>query len=242
MVLVLATSSTFAATTKEQVAAAIKENPALVFEALRSNKAQLLEILELAIAERDTLEQKNRFDANLNNPLLPEIDNKRPHLGPLDAPITIVEYSDFLCKYCGQGSLALQELLKRYPGQVRVFFKHYPARPGSIEPAGIFEALGLKSSEDAWKFADLAFANQASISDGSGKGIAVLLKSMKMDYKNIKKQSESTEVLSKIEADVREAKQFGVEGTPTFVVNGILVKGAVPVEAFEQIIQQLMKK
>lgn len=242
LLLAFACTSAIAAPAKNEVAAAIKANPQIVFDALNADKAQFLDILEAAIAERDSLERQKRFEANVANPLEPSIDTKRPHLGPLDAPITIVEYSDFLCAYCGQGSQTIQELLKRYPGQIRVFFKHYPAKPGSIEPAAIFEALGMQSKDTAWKFAELAFANQGTLVDGTGKGVAAILATLKADYKRVKKESEGREVLSHIEDDVREAKRFGIDGTPTFLINGIIVRGAVPIQEFESIIGKLRAK
>lgn len=225
-----------------ETAVAIKENPQIVFDALKTDKAQLLEILEAAISEKETKERQSRFEANLSNPLAPAIDEKRPYLGSLNAPITIVEYSDFLCHFCSQGSLTMQELLKRHPGKIRVFFKHYPAKPGSIEPAAMFEALGMQDKDTAWKFADLAFANQSTLVDGSGKGIAAILTTLKVDYKRMKKESEGHAVLSHIESDVTEAKKFGIDGTPTFLINGIIVRGAVPIEEFESIINLLLKK
>jgi len=225
-----------------ETAVAIKENPQIVFDALKADKAQLMEILEAAISEREAKERQNRFEANMSNPLAPVIDEKRPYLGSLKAPITIVEYSDFLCHFCNQGSTTIQELLKKHPGKIRVFFKHYPAKPGSIEPAAMFEALGTQDRNTAWKFADLAFAKQSTLVDGSGKGIAAILTTLKVDYTQMKKVSEGHAVLSNIESDVAEAKKFGIDGTPTFLVNGIIIRGAVPIEEFESIIKLLLKQ
>lgn len=227
---------------KDDVAKALKENPQLVFDALKQDKAQLLDILDAAIAERDAQERRQRFAANLANPLKPALDESRPFLGEAKAPITIVEYSDFLCTYCGRGSQTITELMRRHPGKIRVFFKHFPNKAGSIEPAAMFEALGRQNRDLAWKFAEIAFASQATLADGSGKGVAAILATLNADYKKLKKDSESREVLSRIEADVAEAKRFGVDGTPTFLVNGILIRGAVPIEEFERVIAILEAK
>lgn len=230
------------AASADDVAKALKENPQLVFEALKQDKSQLLDILDAAIAEREAKERMQRFNANLSNPLKPELDEKRPFLGDAKAPVTIVEYSDFLCSYCGRGSQAVTELMRRHPGKIRVFFKHFPNKPGSIEPALMFEALGKQNRELAWRFAELAFASQASLADGSGKGVAALVGSLGGDYAKLKKEAGSKEILARIEADVREAKTFGVDGTPTFLVNGILVRGAVPVEEFERVMGLVEKR
>ena len=227
----------------EQVAKALRENPQLVFDALARDKAQLMDLLDQAVVEREEADRKDQLLRGMTDPLKPELSADRIFLGAASAPVTIVEYSDFLCGYCGQGQATMHELLRRHPGQVRVFFKHYPARPGSLEPAVVFEALALQSPEAAWRFADLAFANQQSLADGTGKGVAALLASMegsfKLDAARLKKDMQSPALRARIEADVAEAKAFGVQGTPTFVVNGVTVRGAAPVEDFEELLRLL---
>lgn len=242
LLLLLACAGLAGAADGDVVAKAIKDNPQLVFDALKQDKSQLLDILDAAIAEREARERAQRFNANLANPLKPALDEKRPYLGDAKAPITIVEYSDFLCVYCGRGSQTVTELMRRHPGKIRVFFKHFPNKPGSIEPAVMFEALGKQNRDLAWRFAELAFASQASLADGSGRGVAALVASLGGNYAKLKKEAESKEILARVEADVKEAKAFGVNGTPTFLVNGILVRGAVPIEEFERVLSIIESK
>ncbi len=225
---------------REQVAQALRDNPQMVFDALKRDKSQLMDLLDQAVAEREDLERKNAQLRALADPFKPELGPGRIFLGAADAPVTIVEYSDFQCGYCAQGQATMLELLRRHPGQVRVFFKHFPARPGSLEPAVVFEALALQKPEAAWRFADLAFANQRALADGSGRGLAALIASLdqsfKIDAARLKKDMASPALRARIEADVAEAKRFGVEGTPTFLVNGVPVRGAAPVEEFEELL------
>lgn len=227
----------------EQVAKVLRENPQLVFDALARDKAQLMDLLDQAVTEREEADRKDQLLRGMAAPLKPELSADRIFLGAASAPVTIVEYSDFLCGYCGQGQSTMHELLRRHPGQVRVFFKHYPARPGSLEPAVVFEALALQNPEAAWRFADLAFANQQGLADGTGKGVAAILASLeggfKVDAARLKKDMQSPALRARIEADVAEAKAFGVQGTPTFLVNGVAVRGAAPVEDFEELLRLL---
>lgn len=224
---------------REQVAQTLRDNPQIVFDALKRDKSQLMDILDQAVAEREDQERKNAQLRALAEPLAPELQPGRIFLGAAGAPVTIVEYSDFQCGYCAQGQATMQELLRRHPGQVRVFFKHFPARPGSLEPAVVFEALALQKPEAAWRFAELAFANQRALADGSGRGLAALIASLdagfKIDSARLKKDMESPAVRTRIEADVAEARRFGVEGTPTYLVNGVPVRGAAPLEEFEEL-------
>jgi len=225
---------------RDQVAQVLRDNPQLVFDALRRDKPQLVDVLDEAVQEREANERKQSLLQGLAAPLKPEIAAGRPMLGTVDAPVTIVEYSDFLCGYCAQGANTMQELLRRHPGQIRLFFKHFPAHPGSLEPAVMFEALAMQNQAVAWKFGELAFANQQTLADGSGKGVAAIYASAtagaKIDAERLKKDMESPAVRARIESDVAEAKRFGVEGTPTFVVNGVLVRGALPIAEFEDLL------
>jgi len=231
---------------RDQVAQVLRDNPQLVFDALKRDKAQLVDVLNAAVQERDSQDRLDSIAQGLANPLKPELAAGRPFWGAADAPVTIVEYSDFLCGYCAQGASTMQELLRRRSGQVRLYFKHFPVRPGSLEPAVMFEALAMQDQAVAWKFGELAFANQQALADGSGKGVAALLTSAaagaKIDQVRLKKDMESPAMRARIEADVAEAKRFGVEGTPTFVVNGVLVRGALSIGEFEELLGLVMPK
>ncbi|MBI5520810.1 MAG: thioredoxin domain-containing protein [Desulfovibrio sp.] len=234
------------AANREQVAQALRENPQLVFDALKRDKAQLMEILDQAVTEREDLERKNAQLGAMADPFKPEIESGRIFLGAAKAPVTIVEYTDFQCGYCAQGQATMKELLRRNPEKVRLIFKHFPAKPGSLEPAAAFEALARQNPEAAWRFADLAFANQRALADPSGRGLAAILASLepgfKIDQKRLKKDMQSQEVRGRIEADVAEATRFGVDGTPTFLVNGIPIRGAAPIEDFEDLMALLTAK
>jgi protein-disulfide isomerase len=221
---------------QEQIARTLRDNPQLVYDALRQDKGQLIDLLDQAVSEREAKERSESLRKGLANPLAPDLSGDRPFTGPADAPVTIVEYSDFLCPYCAQASQTLTELMRRHPGKIRLFFKHYPAHPGAIEPAAMFEALGLQNKEQAWRFAEAAFANQRILADGAGKGVAALLAMVNADYKKLKKDSESPAVLARIQADVNEARRFGVDGTPSFLVNGVMLRGAVPIGDFEELL------
>jgi len=243
---VLFLSACAQAASRDQVAQTLRDNPQLVLDALKSDKGQLLDILDQAVLEREQLQRQESLLQGLANPLKPEIAADRPFLGASNAPVTIVEYSDFLCGYCARGSATMQELVRRHPGEVRVFFKHFPSRPGALEPAAVFEALAMQDKAAAWKFAEIAFANQQSLADGSGKAVAAIIASLgtmfKVDAARLKKDMASQAVRQRIESDVAEARRFGVEGTPTFVVNGVVVRGAAPLEEFEEVLGLLRRK
>jgi protein-disulfide isomerase len=98
------------------------------------------------------------------------------------------------------------------------------------------EAVSIQSPEKAWKFHDILFENQDKLGVDFFKKTA---KDLGVDVERCEQDAESQAVKDRIAADVEEAKKYGFNGTPGFLLNGIPVKGAYPVEYFEDIIKKL---
>jgi len=106
----------------EILAEVIEENPKVILEAL--NKASLKYRQEqLKVAEEQ--KAKARED-EFKNPKKPQLGKDRIYFGDVNAPITIVEYSDFQCSFCKRAGGAIEQVLKEYDGKVRVLYKHLP--------------------------------------------------------------------------------------------------------------------
>ncbi len=218
---------------REELREALRENPDLVLEVLQENKVAVLQTVEEGARERRVQEQAERLKQALANPLKPAIEADRPMLGAPDAPVTIVGYSDFLCPYCGRAALNIHRLLDRHAGEVRFFFKHLPLHPGSMELAETFEALSVRSDAVAWKFHDLAFASGDRLEAGGEEAITAMLKEIGADPARVARDRKDSRVTARIARDVQEAASFNVDGTPTFLINGVMVEGAVPMEEME---------
>ena len=231
---------------REDLKKALDANPDLVLAALK--KADKTKFFEIVVeAQQDYQRKKQREEAEreqkeqeqaFKNPMKAEIGANARVRGNADAPITIVEYSDFQCPYCKQGYANLEILRKKYGEKLRVVFKDFPLsfHPLAMPAAQWFEALALQSPEKAWAFHDSLFENQ----DKLGEDYYVkLTKDLGLDPVKAKKDAQSDAVKNKIEADTKEGKRFGMEGTPGYLVNGVPLRGAYPVEAFDQIIAKL---
>lgn len=225
---------------------ALEANPDLVLAALK--KGDKMKFFEFIVesqqeyqrskakeeAKREEAERENAF----KNPLKAEIGAGTHVRGKADAPLTIVEYSDFQCPYCQQGYRNVEALRKLHGDKLRVVFKNFPLNfhPLAMPAAQMFEAIALQSPEKAWVFHDTLFEHQDKLGDEYYK---LLIKDMGLDYAKALKDSKSDAVKNKIEADIKEAKGFGVEGTPAYLINGVPLRGAYPVDVFEQIIGKL---
>ncbi len=243
----LIAAPSFAAMSREDLQTALNKNPDLVLEALKkADKAAFFEFVMDAQHDyqakkqaEDEAKEKAELEDAFKNPLKPEIDAKTRIRGNKDAPITIVEYSDFQCPYCGRGFQVVEAVREKYGAKVRFVFKDLPLvaiHPNALPAAKWMEAVALQSPAKAWIFHDTMFKNQSSLSEDFYKKT---VKSLGLDVEKAAKDAQSQAVADKIEADTKEAKEFGFTGTPGFLINGIPLRGAYPPEEFDKIIKRL---
>lgn len=228
---------------KNEIAKFLKENPDLVLQILRENDMAILDLLERASQKRYMMQEEARMEKSFEKPLTPEIELTRAIRGNKNAKITIVEYSDFQCPYCSRAYYTVNELLKKYAGKVRLVYKHLPLDMHSqaMSAAQYFEAITKQDPEKAWKFHDIIFENPAVLKNGE-QGLLQTVASLGLDQKQLKKALKSKNIKAQIEKDVIEAKKFGFNGTPSFLINGIPLRGAHPQESFSKIIDKLLTK
>ena len=227
---------------KEQVLKTIRGNPEVVMDILKDKSIEVLQVVEKG--SRDLAEQRRdeRLKLDLANPKKPKIDLARPFISDPNAPITIVEYSDFQCFYCGKAARTVQDLVKKYPQKIRVFFKHMPFHEMSRIEAMYFEAIARQSVEKAWKFHDIAFDRREDILKVKDSALQEIANLLGVDDARLKKDLESKEIADMISEDMNEGRSFGFDATPSFLINGVSVVGAVPFEEFERVIRLIEEK
>ncbi|RME16902.1 MAG: thiol:disulfide interchange protein [Bdellovibrio sp.] len=220
----------------------------MVFEAIKKDPKGFLDTVNEAVSkakEQAYAEQEKKMAAQMEeefkNPKKPKIDEGRVFWGTKDAPVTIVEYSDFLCPYCARAHVTLTQLLEKYKGKIRIFYKHYPNHRYSMESAQYFEAVALQDHEKARKFHDYLYEHQRELYN---EGIPFLDKAVKKvgaNLKKVKKDIEKESIKKRIREDKEEAIKFGFNGTPGFLINGVSVNGALPIDHFSKIIDRHLK-
>ncbi len=174
------------------------------------------------------------------------ISSKDPMWGHRDAPVTIVEYSDFQCPYCSRVEPTMTQVRDTYgPDKVRVVWKNNPlpatmhpnAKPAAEAGAGVF---ALSGSDAFWKFHDTAFKNQGSLNEDSF--VKWAQDAGVKDVATYKTGLDSHKWADKVEKDLNDGKSAGVQGTPSFFVNGIFINGAQPFDNFKKTIDQELDK
>jgi protein-disulfide isomerase len=239
-----------ACTTKDDLKKMIKENPEIITEAIEANPSQFIEALNKAVkvaqegeGKRRQDEEKKALEDSYNNPIQPNLRADESFRGNKDAPITLVEYSDFECPFCSRGFNTVMELMDKYEGKIRFVYKHLPLsfHPQAMPASQYFEAIRLQNPAKAWEFHDRIYKDQRKLQNGEAwlKSIA---KELKVDLAKLAIDVKSEAVQKRIDEDMAEAAKFGFQGTPGFVINGIPVKGAYPINHFEGIVEELKKR
>lgn len=159
-----------------------------------------------------------------------------PAKGPADAPVTIVEFSDFECPYCARVGSTLNQVMERFGDQVRLVFRHYPLTNIHKRAQDAAEA-SLCAAEQGkfWEMHDAMFADQKNLGVEQLKTIA---KSIGLDAAEFDQCLDSNRQAAAVIADVRDALKAGVTGTPAFFVNGRPLTGAVAFERLAEIIDE----
>lgn len=240
------------APTAKQLKEAVEKDPSIVFGAIEKDPEKFIEIVNKAAreaqakgAQKAASEETSKRDEEFKNPLKPEIDETRAIWGPKDAPITVVEYSDFQCPYCSRGFQTVEEVKKAYEGKVRFIFKHLPLdfHPMAMPAAKYFEAIARQSPEKAYKFHDMVFSNQGDLGTKKEAFLKDTAKKVGANMKTLDKDLADASLMERITKDTAEAQKFGISGTPGFIINGVSLKGAYPFPEFKTIIdRQLSEK
>ena len=199
------------------------------------------EIMELLIEQ----ERQEQLVATELYGALNRLSDGKPSRGSIDAPITIHEFSDFQCPYCARASLVVEELVDKYPDDIRFVYLHFPLDIHDwAKPAAVAAECAARQSEPAfWLLHDNFFEFQGSISkesmfDDARSWLQDL--DIDLDAWEICATDESSAANQgatlQVDIAATTAARFGLTGTPGFFVNGHFLSGSQPLEVFEDLI------
>jgi protein-disulfide isomerase len=161
--------------------------------------------------------------------LATEVDPERDHIrGPEEAPVTLVEYGDFECPYCGQAEEVIRELLADF-GEVRYVWRHLPLADVHVHAQLAAEASEAAAEQGAfWEMHDLLFQHQDALRRSDLEGYA---RELGLDVDRFDETLRTHEKAARVADDVDSADLSGVSGTPSFFVNGRRHYGAYDIES-----------
>jgi len=158
-----------------------------------------------------------------------------PSLGASDAPVAIVEFSDFQCPFCKRVEPALKEIREKYGDKVRLVYMDFPLPMHSHALDAAKAGRCAAEQGKFWPYHDAMFADQSRESPEDLKATA---KNLGLDTARFNACFDQAKYEAAVRADVEQGKQLGIDGTPAFFINGRMLVGAQPVENFKQMIDE----
>jgi predicted DsbA family dithiol-disulfide isomerase len=150
-----------------------------------------------------------------------------PIRGLTGAPLTLVAFTDFQCPFCKKAQEVLSQLLKAYPSQLRIVFKHVPNPRHRRAMLASQAAIAAQNQGKFWEMHDRLFEDPKGV---SREGLLDLARRLKLDVARFEKDLDLPETRARIEAESNLATKLGVQGTPTFFLNGRKIHGAMTLE------------
>lgn len=194
-------------------------------------------VAPLEALQGDVIQQPSGPAAIGNNQKVTVSVDDDPVLGDQNAPVTIIEFSDFECPFCKRFfSNTLPQLTREYidTGKVKLVYRDFPL---SFHPNAQKAAEAGECADDQgkfWEMHDKIFENQQAIGIADLKSYAA---SLGLDTSEFNSCLDSGKHVKEIQKDISDGSKYGASGTPTFFINGIKLVGAQPFSAFQQIIE-----
>jgi protein-disulfide isomerase len=161
-----------------------------------------------------------------------------PEIGPNDAAITLVEFSDFQCPYCTLATPQLQAVLKAYPTQVRLFFKQFPLDIHSQAALAAAAAVAAQKQGKFWPMHDALFASHTDLRRPT---ILALASAIGLDVKRFEADLDSVEIRKAVARDVEDGSSIGVMSTPTIFIDGQHYNGEIKLATLKPILDAELK-
>jgi protein-disulfide isomerase len=231
--------------TSEQVKAFYEANKSRIRQPLEQIAPRIQAYLQHQAQEgqRDAFirELRERYPVTiaLQAPRVDVDADNGPFMGPAEAPVTIIEFSDFQCPYCRRVQPTLKRLMHEYEGQVKLVYRNFPLRNIHPQAQKAAEAAQCAAEQDQfWPYHDKLFSTSRLQVDD----LKQYAQELGLDTQQFNTCLDSGKYVSKIEQDLQDGSKAGVSATPSFFVNGQPVSGALPYDDFKELIDTALRQ
>ncbi len=173
----------------------------------------------------------------LKPPMVDVATDGAPVRGNANAPVTIVEFSDFQCPFCARAEGEIVKVRDTYKDQVKIVYKDYPLPIHPNAPKAAEASRCAREQDKYWEYHDVLFANHNALEVPNLKKFAA---DLKLDTAKFDTCLDSGKYADEIAKDMAEGSRVGVSGTPAFFINGRLISGAQPFSAFQEAIDDAL--
>ena len=226
----------------------------------QANKAQIGGVLDVNLRARitgylqnqridarreeflQTLRSQSKVIINLPPPQfrLQASTEGAPFRGGNRAPVTIIEFSDFHCPYCGKAQTTLAQVMARYGDRVKLVFRHFPIDQLHPQARRAAEAAACANDQGKfWAYHDQLYASGA---DASPDRLKALAQATGLNIQAFDQCLSSGKHQQAVQKDIDEATRLGIGGTPAFIINGRWLSGAQPLESFVRVIEEELRQ
>ena len=183
----------------------------------------------------DALKKSTAVKLMLEPPRQVVAEGGRPARGPADAPIEMIEFSDFQCPFCLRANPTVTQVLNTYGNRIRFVYRHYPL-PNHPNARPAAEASQCANEQGKfWPYHDQLFARGGRLTDADLKSAA---SEVGLDLPKFDSCVAAHTYKADVDADIAAGDEAGVNGTPAFYINGRMLSGAQPFETFKRIIDE----
>ncbi|MDR2743641.1 MAG: thioredoxin domain-containing protein [Desulfovibrio sp.] len=210
-----------------------RNRPDIVMDVLRRESESVLDIAQQGSNQRRRRSLEVQWRSDMKSEKSVRLEG-RPVYGPPKAKVRIVAFSDFTCHFCRQAASTVNEVLRDYGKDVCLIFKNFPLENKGVamQAAMAFLAMAQQSNEKAWEFYSVLFAERDRLM-GEGEGfINRTAEGVGADMKKLQRDVKSKKIADMLAEDIADGQKIGVEGTPFFLVNNLVIRGALPPDLF----------
>jgi protein-disulfide isomerase len=173
----------------------------------------------------------------LDDPVLIPVANA-PSIGPANARITLVEFSDFQCPYCVKAVGQLKTVMKAYPNDIKLIFKQFPLDSHSQAAGAALAAMAAHRQGKFWEMHDALFAHREDLSRNALPGIAG---AAGLDMRRFNADLNSAEIKNQVLRDISDGEKAGVDATPTIFIDGRRYNGSLALDSLRPVLDAELK-
>lgn len=190
-----------------------------------------------AAAQQEWEQRQQKILDVLQSMTRQELLAESPIKGNPEAAVTLIKFSDFQCPYCAVAAEEMDDFVGRHRDELRYVYKHLPLNQIHPEAMPSAKASWAAGQQDQfWAYHDALFANQ----DRLGEDLYVeIAEDLALDMEQFNRDRSSAAAQEAIDSDLALAQDLEIRGTPTFIMNGLLIPGGAPPEFFDTVLERM---
>lgn len=167
------------------------------------------------------------------------VGNSPSQGGPASAPVTVIEFTDFECPFCDRARPSVNQVLSTYKNDVHYVMRNFPLDFHKSAKKAAVAALCANDQKKYWDYSDILWKNQRALDVTNLKKYAA---DLKLDTKKFDECLDADKHIAQVNQDHQEGMKAGVTGTPSFFINGQMLTGAQPFDAFKKVIDEELRE